>query len=322
MFFKKSTFNRKCFFYICYMINLNITNETSRLRSVVIGIADSNGAIPKLEDTYDPKSAEHIKSGTYPKETDMVKEIESLYQVFKKYDVKVYRPDKIIGYNQIFSRDIAFVIDDKMIISNILPNRDKEIEAIQYLCSQIDENKIIFLPKEAHVEGGDVMPWNDYVFVGTYRGNDYEDFITARTNMIAVKCLEDLFPTKKIVSFNLRKSNTIARDNALHLDCCFQPLGNGKALIHDQGFLNKTDYEWLLNFFGKDNVFVATQQEMTQMNCNVFSISEDVVISEQNFTRLNTWLVAQGFTVEEVPYAEISKQGGLLRCSTLPLNRN
>ena len=93
-------------------------------------------------------------------------------------------------------------------------------------------------------------------------------------------------------------------------------------MIHDQGFLNKSDFEWLLNFFGKDNVFVATSREMSQMNCNVFSISEDVVISEQNFTRLNTWLVAQGFTVEEVPYAEISKQGGLLRCSTLPLNRN
>jgi N-dimethylarginine dimethylaminohydrolase len=46
------------------------------------------------------------------------------------------------------------------------------------------------------------------------------------------------------------------------------------------------------------------------------------VISEQNFTRLNTWLVANGFTVEEVPYAEISKQGGLLRCSTLPLKRD
>ncbi|MGB5498301.1 MAG: amidinotransferase, partial [Maribacter sp.] len=29
----------------------------------------------------------------------------------------------------------------------------------------------------------------------------------------------------------------------------------------------------------------------------------------------------QGFTVEEIPYAEVSKQGGLLRCSTLPLIR-
>ncbi|HCY81295.1 MAG TPA: amidinotransferase, partial [Xanthomarina gelatinilytica] len=47
----------------------------------------------------------------------------------------------------------------------------------------------------------------------------------------------------------------------------------------------------------------------------------EVVISEKNFTRLNTWLREQGFTVEEVPYAEIAKQEGLLRCSTMPLIR-
>jgi len=29
-----------------------------------------------------------------------------------------------------------------------------------------------------------------------------------------------------------------------------------------------------------------------------------------------------GFKVEEVPYAEIAKQEGLLRCSTLPLIRD
>jgi N-dimethylarginine dimethylaminohydrolase len=61
---------------------------------------------------------------------------------------------------------------------------------------------------------------------------------------------------------------------------------------------------------------------MYQMNSNVFSISEEVIISEQNFTRLNAWLREQGFTVEEVPYAEIAKQEGLLRCSTLPLIRD
>ena len=61
---------------------------------------------------------------------------------------------------------------------------------------------------------------------------------------------------------------------------------------------------------------------MYNMNSNVFSISEDVIISEQNFTRLNTWLREKGFIVEEVPYAEIAKQEGLLRCSTLPLVRD
>jgi hypothetical protein len=34
------------------------------------------------------------------------------------------------------------------------------------------------------------------------------------------------------------------------------------------------------------------------------------VVSEKNFTRLNNWLRSEGFTVEEVPYAEISKQEG------------
>ena len=66
----------------------------------------------------------------------------------------------------------------------------------------------------------------------------------------------------------------------------------------------------------------TTKEEMQKMNCNVFSISDSIVISEQNFTRLNSWLVARGFTVEKVPYAEIAKQEGLLRCSTLPLVRD
>ena len=60
---------------------------------------------------------------------------------------------------------------------------------------------------------------------------------------------------------------------------------------------------------------------MYQMFSNVFSISNEVVVSEKNFIRLNTWLREQGFTVEEVPYAEIAKQEGLLRCSTMPLIR-
>lgn len=303
-------------------MKLHINNENSRLRAVVLGTAESNGPIPALEEAYDPKSKEHIMAGTYPKEEDMVEEIEALAAVFKKYDVKVYRPQLIENYNQIFTRDIAFVIEDKFIMSNILPNRDQEIEAIDHVLKQIDPSKIISLPEEAHIEGGDVMPMGDYIFVGTYKGKDYRDLITARTNIQAVEALQNIFPDKKVVSFSLKKSNTIAKDNALHLDCCFQPVGKNKAIIYREGFLIEEEYEWLVNFFGKENIYQITRDEMYEMNSNVFSISEDVVISEKNFTRLNAWLREQGITVEEVPYAEISKQEGLLRCSTLPLIRD
>ncbi|OAD90090.1 amidinotransferase [Aequorivita soesokkakensis] len=304
------------------MINLNINDEISPLRAVILGRADSNGPVPKLEDAYDPKSAEHIKAGTYPKDEDMVAEMEAVAEVFKKYDVKVYRPHSIKDYNQIFSRDIAFVIEDKFIIANILDDRSMEIEAIEHVINQIDPSKVIEFPENAHIEGGDVMPWGDYIFVGTYYGEDYPSFITARTNMKAVKHLQKLFPHKKVKSFSLRKSNSVADENALHLDCCFQPLGRGKAIIHKEGFLIEEEYQWLIDFFGKENCFHITKNEMYNMNSNIFSISPDVVISEKNFTRLNTWLREQGFTVEEVPYAEISKQEGLLRCTTMPLIRD
>ena len=304
------------------MLNLNIKNETSRLRAVVLGTAKSNGPVPNIEDAYDPKSIEHIKAGTYPLEVDMIKEMEAVAKVLEKYNVKVFRPQVIQDCNQIFARDIAFVIEDKFIKANILPDREKEIEAIHHVINQIKPENIIKLPEKCHVEGGDVMPWNDYIFVGTYSGSDYSNFITARTNIDAVIALQVLFPNKKVKSFELRKSNIDAKENALHLDCCFQPVGKNKAILHKNGFLVEKEYQWLVNFFGKENIFEITKDEMYNMYSNIFSISEDIVISERNFTRLNTWLRSHGFTVEEVPYAEIAKQEGLLRCSTMPLIRD
>jgi len=180
---------------------------------------------------------EHIVAGTYPSEKDMIKEMNALVKVFEKYNVEIYRPQLIKDCNQIFARDIAFVIDDIMIEANILPHREEEVAAIDYIWNQVAENKRIILPEDCHVEGGDVMPWNDYIFMGTYSGDDYPDLITARTNRPAVVAIQKLFPNKTVKSFELRKSNTNPKENALHLDCCFNPLGRGKAIIHKNGFL-------------------------------------------------------------------------------------
>jgi len=302
-------------------MDLHIINETAKLKAVILGTAESNGPVPKIEDCYDPKSIENILAGTYPKESDMVREISEFERVLKKYDVQVYRPSVLKDVNQIFARDIAFVIEDKFIRSNILPNRIEELDAIHEVYEQVNPLHRIIPPDEVHVEGGDVMPWNDYIFVGVYTGDDYADYITARTNQQAVDFLKELFPDKIVKSFELRKSNTEAKENALHLDCCFQPIGKDKAILHKNGFLIEEEYQFLVDHFGSENIFEISKEEMYNMNSNVFSISEDVVVSEVGFTRLNTWLRSNGFTVEEVPYAEIGKQEGLLRCSTLPLIR-
>ncbi len=303
------------------MLELNVNNETSKLLAVVLGTAKRNGPAPMLEECYDPKSRENVLANTYPIEKDMVKELNELYDVLVKHNVKVYRPEVINKYNQIFSRDIGFVIDDFFIVSNILPERSKEILAIDKVIDLIPKNKIIELPEDCHVEGGDVILHNEYIFIGTYDGYDYSNFKTARTNYKAIKFLKEKFTEKKIIPFDLIKSDIEPTKNALHLDCCLQPVGNDKLVACPDAFLKREQYKWLVDYFGEENILEISLSEMSQMNCNFFSIDTNIVVSEKSFTRLNSWLRSFDIVVEEINYKEISKQGGLLRCSTLPLIR-
>lgn len=301
---------------------LNVKNETSRLKTVVLGQPHSMGSNPTLKDTYDAKSYETVKNEAYPVEADIAKEMDEFEKVLRKYQVEVLRPLILPNCNQVFARDVAFVIEDKIITSNIIPDRADEQEAYAPIYSQIAFNKIYNLPEKAHVEGGDVVLYNDIIFVGTYTLPDYPQKKTARTNFYAVSFLKELFPEKTFIPIELRKDDFDPRKGILHLDCTFMPVGNNKAIIYKDGFLKEKDYQMVVDIWGKDNIFEITNEEMYWMNTNVFSISPEVVVSEERFVRLNNHLKkAWNLTVEAIPYREVSKMGGLLRCSTLPLVR-
>jgi N-dimethylarginine dimethylaminohydrolase len=299
-----------------------VKDETAPLKAVIVGRATSNGPTPSIDEAYDPKSIEHLKAGTYPIEADMIREIEGLAEKLKSLGVEVYRPELIENYNQIFSRDIGFVVDDTFVYSNILPDREDELVAVKPILDLFDPTKILSPPEQVHVEGGDVMPHKEFLFVGTYLQEDYRSYITARTNKAAVDWLGEIFNKREVKAFELKKSNTDPYTNALHLDCCFQPVGKKYAIIHKDGFLHEQDAQWLINYFEKENVFEISAEEMYAMNSNIFSVAPDLVVSDIRFNRLNHWLNDKGIRVEAIPYGEIAKQEGLLRCSTLPLIRH
>ncbi|MEC7646475.1 MAG: arginine deiminase-related protein [Bacteroidota bacterium] len=304
------------------MMKINIMNETALLRAVIVGVADDFGGTPNLAQCYDPKSKEHVRNGTFPDEKDCVVSMDILVSVFEKYNIIVYRPKNIKGLNQIFSRDIAFVIENKLVLPNIIEDRKKELGAIDFVLNHIQRSDIITMPEGTRAEGGDVILCNDYIFVGYSEDEDFAKYITARTNKKGLSFLIANFPNKKVKGFELQKSDDNARNNALHLDCCFQPIGQNMAILYRGGFKNDKDVDFLINYFGKENIIEVSRDEMYRMNLNVFSISEDVIISEKGFVRLNTELRSRGFIIEEVPYAEIGKMSGLFRCSTMPLIRN
>lgn len=290
---------------------------------MVLGLPYSNGPTPTLDETFDSKSYESVLHGVYPEESDIINEMNAFEAVLKKYDVIVHRPRLVPDCNQVFSRDVGFVIDGKIIVSNIIPDRQEEIDAYEEIYRQIHYKNIYNLPEAVHVEGGDVILYKDIIFLGQYAFEDYPMVKTARTNRLALDYLRMLFPEKTIMPLNLRKSDTDPYEGILHLDCTFMPVGKDKAIIYKRGFLNPRDADHLVDMFGKDNVFELTTEEMYWMNSNIFSISEDIVVVEEHFYRLIKHLKDKwGMTVETVPYREISKMGGLLRCSTLPLRRD
>ncbi len=303
-------------------MKLNINNETGRLKSVVLGQPVSMGADPTLEESYDAKSYHTIQQGVYPKEEDIIHEMTEFEKVLKKYDVEVIRPDIIKDYNQVFARDVAFVIEDKMILSNLIPDRADEQEAYSKIFEQVEWRKIINLPDTAHIEGGDVIVWNDFLFIGTCFSEDYRNFKTARTNEYAIEILKEYFPKKRIIDLELKKNDTVPYEGILHLDCTFNPVGKDKCIIYKDGFVDESDYRLILDIFGEENCFHVTKEEMFEMNPNIFSISPEVVVSDAAFTRMNRHLQdVWNIKVEEILYREISKMGGLLRCSTMPLVR-
>ena len=303
-------------------MKLNINNETGKLKSVVLGQPVSMGADPTLEESYDAKSYYTIQQGVYPKEEDIINEMTEFEKVLRKYDVEVIRPDIIKDYNQVFARDVAFVIEDKMILSNLIPDRADEQEAYSKIFEQVEWRKIINLPDTAHIEGGDVIVWNDFLFIGTCFSEDYRNFKTARTNEYAIEILKEYFPKKRIIDLELKKNDTVPYEGILHLDCTFNPVGKDKCIIYKDGFVDESDYRLILDIFGEENCFHVTKEEMFEMNPNIFSISPEVVVSDAAFTRMNRHLQdVWNIKVEEIPYREISKMGGLLRCSTMPLVR-
>ena len=303
-------------------MKLNVTNEYSKLKTVVVGIADDCGGQRNLDEAYDPKTKEFLRKGIPPHERDMIPEMETFVGVLKKHGVEVLRPENLLNCNQIFTRDICFVLDNKLVIPEIIAEREAEQGAIQKYIDLINPTDILDSPDGVRIEGGDVMVHNEYIFVGYSDKKDFYNYKTARTNEAGLKYLQDNFPDKKVIGFQLKKSDYEARENALHLDCCFQPLGLGHALIFEDGFKFQEDLDQIYSIFGKQNLIKISREEMYNMCCNVFSIDKDIVVSERGFIRVNEKLESLGYTVEEVPYYQISKQEGLLRCSTLPLLRD
>ena len=102
--------------------------------------------------------------------------------MLNKYNVKVLRPENILNLNQVFARDLGFVIEDTFLVSNIIENRFEEIPAIEHIINQISADKVLNIDSNSKIEGGDVAIFKNHVFIGASNPTDFNKYKVARTN--------------------------------------------------------------------------------------------------------------------------------------------
>ena len=283
-----------------------VRDETAPLEAVVLGIGTNRGELRKIN----PTIRMHLENNTAPSHEAICREIGTFESALVSHGVQVIRPHDLPETEQIFTRDIGFVIEDYFFVANMKHTvRAAEFAGIEKMVNHGNSEKVVHMPKGALAEGGDVIVHGDYLFVG----------ISDRTNEAGIAFLQEFFPDKEVIGLELVVDQDDPDRNILHLDCTFQPIGTDQAIIYLDGFVEKPDV--LLELFPEDKRIEVTQEEKIRMFPNVFSISPTKVVVERQFTRLIEELKTRGFEAVEVEYVETSKLSGLLRCSTLPLRR-
>jgi N-dimethylarginine dimethylaminohydrolase len=103
-----------------------------------------------------------------------------------------------------------------------------------------------------------------------------------------------------------------------HLDTLFGVLGHGHALLYGSAFepgsLARIQEAY-------PSVVSLSEREQENAGANVLSLDRDTVLAIEENGSVNEQLVRLGYEVITIPFSEVIKSGGSVRCVTLPLER-
>ncbi|MRH44639.1 hypothetical protein GH741_18490 [Aquibacillus halophilus] len=229
-----------------------------------------------------------------------MKQYQRFVDVLKENGVEVIELDTQEHLNeQVFTRDIGFCIGNHLFVSAMGSGiREEEVDVLIRRLRQegIPYTDLVQTP----IEGGDVIIDNNKVWVG----------LSNRTSLKATKALQALIPSYNVTPLPIEK-------RILHLDCAFNIIGEGLALVYPDAF-STTDLNIINDHF--DTIEVNGDEQFT-LGTNVLSIGEKKIISMPQNEHVNKEMSNRGYEIIEVAYSEIIKSGGSFRCCSLPLLR-
>lgn len=177
--------------------------------------------------------------------------------------------------------------------------KEREDE-ISYLKKFIKDNNLKYYCMENNIEGGDVIHYEGVLFIG----------ISTRTTIDACRELE-----KALENMNIdMKVIPIYFDNSkIHLDCVFNALDNGSAIISSYVFDRKIIEQYI------PNLIEISKDDADNLGTNYVYLGEKKILSSNK--NVLDILEKRGYDVTYINYSEIMKGEGSLGCSILYLLR-
>ncbi|WP_422033202.1 dimethylarginine dimethylaminohydrolase family protein [Roseovarius sp.] len=291
------------------MRQFHIADEFAPLRHVVMGRGAGyhrDGArVEVVNETHRHTLARH----GHPTEAQVVAEFAGFRTALEGAGVTLHIPDLApeTVQDQTCPRDIGFVIGDTFVTAAMRnASRAEEIRGLDRLLASFTGPRLS-VPPGITLEGGDVIVAGPDIFVGVGQRSDPEGAAFLRREFGDIYSIHPV-PTRPLSQ----------GEDVLHLDCAFQPLGLGHALIYPTGLdtipaAMRHHYDWI----------EVTRDEAAALSTNVLSLAPDHLVARDHpaCARVNAALRAAGYRVDELPFNAVPSTGGAFRCATLPLAR-
>ena len=199
-----------------------------------------------------------------------------------------------------FTANAGVVIGDRFIPSNFrFPERQPEEDHFIHWFRQGGYTvETIHLPHYWEGEG-DVLPAGERVFAG-YR---------YRTEFRALDHLEQALGPELI-------RLELADERFYHLDTCFAPLGDGRALYEPAAFTAEGRAQLEAHF---DDLIAVGREESLRFACNALVVDRQVVMNTGCPATVRA-LRERGYEPVETATDEFIKAGGSVKCLTLMLD--
>jgi N-dimethylarginine dimethylaminohydrolase len=245
----------------------------------------------------------YIDGRPKPQSELMVQQHRRLVDILRQEGVEVELMTPVPGLPyQHATRDVGLVVGETVVVSRIK-------EETRRLESQITQPVLqkyglrVVTPDRGFVEGGDVIVDNGRLWVGVGgRTDDWGAEFLYRT----FKRDYDIAPLR----FGARYT---------HLDTLLGVLAGGHAIIYEPAF-EAESLQRIKKVY--PSMISLTDKEQTNAGANVLCLSPSKLVSIAENTSVNERLVQLGFQVVTLPYSEVIKSGGSVRCDTLPVERD